>query len=111
MNLHCYFLFLYYYIILYIASLLLAFYTISSYSVMFFCPNRQRTLSSSRGLSIHCYTCNNDNNYIPLPSSSTKSQGNKTKHHLTYKTPINDILQNMSYTKKNLIQIILHKLI
>ena len=78
----------------------MAFYTITSHSVMFFCPNCQRTFSSSRGLSIHCYTCNNDNNYTPLPSSSTTSQGNSTKHHSTYKTSINDILQNMSSTKK-----------
>ena len=35
-----------------------------------------------------------------MPSPSTTSQGNSTKHHLTFKTPINDILQNMSSTKK-----------
>jgi len=70
---------------------------------MFFCPNCQRTFSSSRGLSVHYYTCNNDNNFSTLPSSSSSSstsQGNSTKHLSTYKTPINNILQNMSSTKK-----------
>ena len=66
---------------------------------MFFCPNCERTFSSSRGLSIHCYTCNNDNNYAPLPSSSTTSPRYSTKHHSINKTSINDIL-NMSSTKK-----------
>ena len=73
------FLFLYYHIIFHIASLSLAFYTFTSYSVMFFCPNCQHTFSSSRGFSIHCYTCNNDINYTHLPSSSTTSQDNLTK--------------------------------
>ena len=67
---------------------------------MFLYPNCQGTFSSSRGLLIHCYTCNNDNNYTPLPSSLTTSKGNSTKHHSTNKTSINDILQNMSSTKK-----------
>ena len=70
---------------------------------MFFCPNCQRTFSSSRGLSVHYYTCNNDNNFSTLPSSSSSSstsQCNSTKHLSTYKTPIHNILQNMSSTKK-----------
>ena len=80
---------------------------------MFICPNCQRTFSSSRGLlSIHCYTCNIDNNYTPLPSSSTMSQGYSTKHHSANKKPINDILQNTSSPKKQKTsKTILHKLI
>ena len=79
---------------------------------MLFCPNSQRTFSSSRALSLHRYTCNNDKNYTPLPSSSTMSQVYSTIHHSTNKTPINDNLQNISSTKKQKhpIQIILHKL-
>ena len=95
-----YFFFIYFHIIFLISSLSLAFFTITSRLVMFFCPNCQCTFSSSRGLSIHCDTCNYDNNYTPLPSSSNTSQDHSTKHHLTNKTPISDILQNMSSTKK-----------
>ena len=83
-----------------IASLSLAFYTITSHSVMFICPNCQCTFSSSRGLLIHCYTRNNDNNYKPLPSSPTTAQVNSPKHHSTNKTPINNTLQNIPSTKK-----------
>ena len=67
---------------------------------MFFCPICQRTFSSSRGLSVHYYTCNNNNYFSTLPSSSIMSHGNTTKHHSTYKTPINDMLQNMSSSTK-----------
>ena len=35
-----------------------------------------------------------------MPSSSTTSQLNSTKHHSTNKTPINDTLQDMLSTKK-----------
>ena len=80
--------------------IIIGFYTITSHSVIFFCPNCQHIFSSSRDLSIHCYSCNNDHNYTPLPSSSTTSPGNSTKHHSTNKTSINDILQNMSSIKK-----------
>ena len=49
---------------------------------------------------------------IPLPSSSTTSQGYTTKYYSTNKTSINDIL-NMSSTKKQKhpMQIIQQKLI
>ena len=69
---------------------------------MFLFSNCQRIFSSSRGLSIHCYKCNNDNNNTTIPSSSTTmSQVNSTKHYSTNKMPVNDILQNISSTKKN----------
>ena len=87
-------------IIFHLASLSLSIYTIIFYSVLFLRSNLQRTFSSLTGLSMHCYICNNDNNLVPMPSSSTASQINSTKHHSINKMPINNIFQNMSSTKK-----------
>ena len=77
---------------LHVASLLV-FNTITLYSGMFSCLNCQRMFSLSRSPPIHCYTCHDDNNYTHMPSSSTTSKVNSTKHHSTNKTPINNILQ------------------
>ena len=41
------------------------------YTQSCFCSNCQCTFSSSQGLSIYCYTYNNDNNYLVKPRNST----------------------------------------
>ena len=50
----------------------------------------------SRGLTSaydNSYTCNNYNNYTPMPSSSTTAQVNSTKYHSTNKTQIDNPIQ------------------
>ena len=57
----------------------------------------------SRGLTSaydNSYTCNNYNNYTPMPSSSTTAQVNSTKYHSINKTQIDVIIQNISSTTK-----------
>ena len=61
------------YIIFHITSLSMVFNTIDLYSGLFLCSNYQRTFSSFRGLTIHCYIYNNNNNYTSMPYSSTTS--------------------------------------